>query len=115
VTQNIASAFRQATGGAMARHKKIAFYKGDWDLFDTLKEEGYVLKEYDYTNPKAEAGVIYLAKWAGEEFISIATNVTHQVHYSGGRRRRSATYRIMYRLTEEGWQYLKGLLVEESF
>ena len=99
----------------MARHKHIAFYAGDQELFGYLRQKGYVAEQYDYTNPQAKIGNVYLAKESGEEFISIASDKAKKVTYDTSlQRRRCATYRRMYRLTEEGWAFLKGLLVEES-
>lgn len=100
----------------MARHKKIAYYDGDWDIFDQLRRKGRVLEQYEYTNRKVKAGEIFVAKEAGEEFIAIAANVEKRVaRHLGSRRKRFNYYRIMFRLTDEGWEYLKGLLLEESF
>lgn len=99
----------------MARHKKIAYYDGDWKVFSDLRRKGRVLEQYDYSNRKTKAGEVFVAKEAGEEFIAIATNVERRVarHY-GNRKKRFNYYRIMFRLTNEGWSYLKGMLLEES-
>jgi hypothetical protein len=100
----------------MARHKKIAFYSGDWDLFDQLQRQGRVLETYEYTNRKAYAGTIYVAKEANETFVAIASNLekryTNRIY--GNRKKRFHYYRIMFRLTDEGWEYLKGRLMEEG-
>lgn len=99
----------------MARHRLITIYHGDWDLFAEMKRNGYVSDQYDYTNPKATVGNVYLAKEAGEEFISVAVNLVKRVNFRVKGSLRYAYYRRMYRLTPEGWAYFKGVLMEESF
>ena len=96
----------------MARHKFVTRYDPDeYSWFDELKELGYVESTYEYTNSEAQAGMIYNAVHHGERFVAIATNQSRLVKY-WGRGRRQARYRTMYRLTEEGAEYLRALLVE---
>lgn len=99
----------------MARHKKIAFYDGDWEeLFPSLRKKKMVLEQYEYSNHKVVPGTVFVAKEAGETFISIASNFTKTYSRGYGRRRQYNRYRIMYHLTEEGWDYLQEVMVDEA-
>jgi hypothetical protein len=111
------------------RHKYIARYDPeDWEtFFRLLKSKDYVVEEYQYTeynNGKnkrnSEVGAVLSVSRGGEKFMAITTHVCYRTKtLRSNYRSNKATYaysnfRLMYKLTPEGAQYIKGLIVEQN-
>lgn len=98
----------------MKRHKFLVEYNGDWELFDELKKKGMVANEYEYSvRSKRIIGKIYTVSEHGVKYISIATNRGAVYTSRRGLRRRRSVYKIMYQLNQEGFSYIKQLIMEE--
>ena len=98
----------------MKRHKFLVAYSGDWELFGELKKNGMVVQEYEYSaKSKHITGKLFTVSEHGVKYISIATDrgVVYTRHY--GVRRQRNVYKIMYQLNQEGFSYIKQLIMEE--
>ena len=94
----------------MIRHKFL--FKISYDevlqVFEELNNKHYIANEYDYYSPKkAQIGYVFKAQTHGTTFISIATNYLTRWRFCG----RTKIYRLMYALTDKGFDYLKEILL----
>lgn len=83
----------------------------------TSSETLYVSGEFEYSNTKKiQTGDIIEAKfhkqYGGYKFYAICSNYWRTIRR--GSYRSYTKYRIVYRLTDAGLEYLKGLAVEQQ-
>jgi len=96
------------------RHKEVTYLDWETDTFEELIDNGYVDYEYKYSMiKKAHAGKVFKVKTKYETFFAIASNIGVRVYRQGWKRRNKTDYRIMYRLTKEGYEHIKELIVEQ--
>jgi len=109
----------------MIRIKKIGeFNEWEGDFMDMLKDQQYVVEEYEYSQiKKVRTGdlleITHYNNGEKETFTGICSHytITYRQHYAyqSGRRARTTRrqYKILYRLTDEGIQLIKEALVTE--
>jgi hypothetical protein len=105
----------------MVRVKKIAmFYEWDEDILEELNQKKYVVGEYDYSNThNVTTGDLLKVTFSGtqgtETFPAICSQYWRNVRKLGcGKRNYNYyKYRVLYRLTEEGQQFIQSKIVEE--
>ena len=112
----------------MKRHKYIINCDSNtiqnyYEFFQWLKDNGYVEEEYEYNvikgkgAEKTQVCAVLYGKEYGNSFMSIVTHrrLRYRSTYSrGGRCKHNYTYvHIVYRLTPEGAQYIKELIVTD--
>ena len=104
----------------MIKHKYFAYYNGDYDIFDELRKNGFVSREYEYfgKNTNKVCGKVFVASENGRKFFSIVTNrgKHHWGHYDYDNRKfvHSRNSQIFMELTEKGFDYVYSKIVEEA-
>ena len=107
------------------RHKYVTRYDPEqWEyFFEELKKNGFVAEEYEYldcakTKKFVAVGAILYVVDKGRKFMAISSNmgrvITTHKYYCGKHRKVKTRKRIMYRLTSEGAQHIKELIVVEK-
>lgn len=104
----------------MLRVKKITSIEWDGDFMEYLNQKQYVVAEYDYSNTKKITTgdilkVTFSGAYATETFTAICSHYWRTVRKLGcGKRNYNYyKYRVLYRLTEEGQQFIRSKIVEE--
>lgn len=105
----------------MLRVKCFAkFPEWDQSFMQELCEKKYVAGEYDYSNTKSiNTGdllkVTFRGAYEKETFVAICSNYWRTVRKGscGKRNYNYYKYRVLYRLTEEGQQFVRNKIVEE--
>ena len=106
----------------MIRIKHLGKIEWESEFFDELNQKQYVCGKYDYSNGKnINTGDIVQVTFSGSEgketFTAICSNYSRNVRRSSGSFKRTHNYykyRILYRLTDEGLQFVKNTLVEQK-
>ena len=106
----------------MIRIKHIANIGWEQEFFDELNQKQYVVAEYDYSNTKKiNTGDIVQVTFTGsgekETFPAICSNYGRTVRRPSFARNRNHNYykyRVLFRLTDEGLQFVKNTLVEQK-
>jgi len=106
----------------MIRIKHIANIGWESEFFDELNQKQYVCGEYDYSNGKnINTGDIVQVTFTGayekETFPAICSNYWRTVRRSSGSFKKLHNYykyRVLFRLTDEGLQFIKNTLVEQK-
>lgn len=104
----------------MLRVKKVTNIEWDGDFMEYLYQKQYVVAEYNYSNTKKVVSgdiliVTFSGAYATETFTAICSHYWRTVRRPGcGKRNYNYyKYRVLYRLTEEGQQFVRNKIVEE--
>lgn len=104
----------------MLRVKKVTHIEWDGDFMEYLNQKQYVVAEYDYSNThKITTGdiltVTFSGAYATETFTAICSHYWRTVRKGscGKRNYNYYKYRVLYRLTKEGWDLIQGKVLEE--
>lgn len=103
----------------MLRVKRITrFSEWDQDFMEELNQKQYVVAEYDYSNTKnVYTGDLLEVTFSGacgkKKFVAICSNYWRTVKRMGCGRCNYYKYRILYRLTEEGFRLVQSKILEE--
>lgn len=97
------------------RHKYITSIDWEDDFFKSLKDMGFVAEEYRYSMiKKYNTGDVLQLTFAKEKSVVVCSNWWQTVVHYRGKRRSRMRYRIMYKLNDAGWRYLKERIVAEK-
>ena len=110
----------------MPRYKKITKLDVDYSFYEELRsndemvETEFLCRDSRRAKHPKFVGDVFSVSAYGKKFVAIKTNFgITRTHYRHGKRsKRIVDYKeyfdVLFILTEKGWKYIKGMIVEKE-